>query len=99
MKNSKILKSTDIPKILWWKKYFDTGTGLTTYFRWALYAFGLSSQNVQQTMIFACAYGAVSLLLGWVWVKKGWLEKEMEISNILNRFQREVRSRLLKQNK
>ena len=78
-------------KILLWKRYFDTGYGLTSYLKYGIALFGLSSLNVSQTLTLGIAYGLLCFVFGWIWYRYQFVEVENEISNRFNLFAREMR--------
>ena len=87
-----------ILKILWIKRYFDTGLGLTNYLKWLIAIFGYYSLAKDLDPIFVISLGILYLLscilIGWLWIKHKLIEQENEISNILNPFQVEIRKKL-----
>lgn len=80
-----------IPRWLWVKKYFDTGYNVLGYAKFIVLGVGLSGDRTF-TIIFGSIYAVVCLVVGIVWVKKGYADAENEINNILNPFQREMRN-------
>lgn len=85
-------------KILWIKKYFDVGLGLTNYAKYLIAFFGLYSVgegiSMNITLIIGIAYIIGCFILGFVWIKFKLIDAENEIDNVLNPFQREVRDKL-----
>ena len=80
-----------IPRWLWWKKYFDQGMGITGYAKYLIAFFGISSLNWKLTMVLGIAYGISCFFVGWIWIKKKLADKENEINNLINPFQKELR--------
>ena len=78
------------------KRYFDLGYGITSYVKLVIALFGLSSLNVKATMILAFGYAIFCYVFGWAWVKYGWYEVDLEITNKYNLFVKEVRTKLKK---
>lgn len=78
--------------ILFHKRYFDLGYGITSYLKLIIALFGLSSLNVKLTMIFAVVYGVFCYVFGRFWIKYGWYERDIEITNKYDYFVREMRS-------
>lgn len=89
-------KESDIPSWLWIKKYFDTGLGLTAYAKYLIAIFGiytaLTDLNPIYLVILGVFYLFLCILLGWLWIKYNFFDKELEINNRLNPFQKEVRT-------
>lgn len=82
-----------------YKRYFDTGLGLTNYFKYVIAFFGLASKNLKWTMIVAIVYGIFCFFLGWWWLKSDFYKAEIEVSNNYNLFVEEMRKKFVKPNK
>lgn len=83
-----------IPRWLWIKRYFDTGFGLTSYVKYILAGSGLVLKDVTTIFWMGAIYATCCLILGYAWIHLKIVDKENEITNILNPFQREVREKL-----
>lgn len=84
-----------IPRWLWYKKYFDTGLGLTSYMKYVIalagfYSFA-SDIGTEYVVIAGFLYLFSCIIIGYYWIKYKMVDAENEIGNILNPFQREVR--------
>ena len=86
--------SKKIPLWMWMKGDFDRGYGLTSYVRTLIYLFGLSSRDVGITLIVGVAYGFFAYSFGHFWRMKKLTDKENEMNNLLNPFQKEVRKHI-----
>jgi len=80
-------------KLLLWKKYFDTGYGLTNYIFKLIAVFGLTSSMVKETFIILSAYTIGCLILGRLWLYSRMLETETEIANMFNPFVKDMRKK------
>ena len=78
-------------KFLIWKRYFDTGYGLTNYIKYAIALFGISSLNVAKTLMLGMAYAILCFVAGYLWYRYQFVEADNEISNRFNLFMREMR--------
>ena len=78
-------------RLLMWKRYFDTGYNLTSYIKYAVALFGLSSLNVSATLVIAFVYGVACFIIGYLWFAFKFVEVDNEISNRFNLFTREMR--------
>lgn len=81
-------------RILLWKKYFDTGYGLTNYLFKLIAVFGLTTQKFKTTFIVLFLYTIACFLLGRLWLYSRLADTETEISNIFNPFVYDVRKKL-----
>lgn len=81
-------------KLLLWKRYFETGYNITKYFLFMIGLFGLTSNDVKNTLFLGFAYGFASFLIGWAYYRFGWFETDTEISNRFNPFVKQVRKSL-----
>ena len=75
------------------KIYFDTGWGLTSYLKYLIALFGISTLNVKATLIIAFFYGIGCYVLGRIWYKYRIVDIEHEISNRFNPFVGEMREK------
>lgn len=78
------------------KAYFEKGYSLTSYVKYLIALFGLSSLNVRLTMILGLIYALSCYLIGFVWYYFGFIEAEIEVSNRFNLFVKEVRRKIKK---
>ena len=76
---------------LMFKRYFDTGYGITGYIKYLIALFGLSSLDVLNTLILGFVYAILCFVIGYLWYKKSFVEVDNEISNRFNLFMREMR--------
>jgi len=90
------MKDYKIPKWIWWKRWFDTGLGLTNYAKYPLVLFGIAEitlfKSYKFIVIIGILYTIFCFFAGWFWLKHGFFEAEMEISNQLNPFVKEMRN-------
>ena len=88
----------DISNFKWkftlYKRYFDTGYGITNYIKYFIALFGLSSLHVGTTLILALIYAALCFFIGWAWFKYRFAEIDTEVGNQVNRFMREMREKI-----
>ena len=78
-------------KFLLLKAYFDKGWGLTSYLKYIIALFGISSLDVKATLIAAFIYGIACYFIGRAWYHFRFVDTEHEIDNIFNPFVREMR--------
>ena len=78
-------------KFILCKRYFDQGYGMTSYLKYIIALFGISSLDVKSTLIMGFAYAIFCFMVGFLWFKFGFFEIDTEISNRFNRFVREMR--------
>ena len=75
------------------KAYFDKGFALLNYFKYAL-ALVLVKIDLTTGFIVGAIYAVVCYIIGRLWYKAHLIDTELEIGNIFNPFQREVREKL-----
>lgn len=78
-------------KFLLWKRYFDTGYTITSYVKYLIALFGISSLNVKDTIFLGLVYAVACLIIGYFWFNREFAELDNEISNYYNLFTREMR--------
>ena len=78
-------------KFCLWKAYFEKGYALTSYIKYIIALFGLSSLNVKLTLILGFVYGISCLIIGRVWWVYRLIDEEYEVQNNVNPYVREVR--------
>ena len=76
------------------KRYFDTGLGLTNYFKYLILFFGVTSNDVKTTLYIAMGYAVVCFFLGWFWLNSDFYTAEQEVSNNYNPFVKQMRRRI-----
>lgn len=81
-------------KLMLLKAYFDTGYGVTSYLKWFIAFYGISSLNVKFTMALAVSYVFFCLIVGYYFYKWGFALAAAEVGNQFNLFQKEVREAL-----
>lgn len=81
------------------KKWFDTGFGLTNPFKYVLVIFGWASSDVRSTIILSAIWVLLCFVIGWAWLRFGWLLVEQEIMNRYNLFVKQMRRKFGKPNK
>lgn len=81
-------------KALRHKYYLDLGLGLTNYAKYILILFGWASGNVKGTIYLIMAYVIFCYILGWCFVRFGWMHAQNEVTNRLNPFVEEMRKDL-----
>lgn len=79
-------------KFMLLKAYFEKGYGLTSYIKWVIAIFGITTQAVYTTLIGMVIYGVGCFFIGWIWYKYDFVLAEHEVNNQFNLFQRELRS-------
>jgi len=73
------------------KSYFEKGYSLSHYFFKIIAIFGLTTQDLKNTMLMIAAYSILIYVLGWVWYRFGFVLAEAEVANQYNLFQQEMR--------
>ena len=80
-------------KPLLWKKYFDTGYGLTNYLFKVIAVFGLTANMLKTTVIAILIYSVGCVILGRIWLYSRLVDTETEISNMFNPFVKDMRKK------
>lgn len=90
----------NLMRLMLWKKYFDTGYGLTGYFKVFIALFGadliFNKNNINFVLWLGFAYGIFCFILGWAWLRFGFIEAETEIGNRFNPFVKQIRKHIRK---
>ena len=73
------------------KRFFDTGYAHTNYLKYLIALFGLSSLNVEKTIILAVVYAMACLVIGYLWHRYDFAEIDVGIGNMFNPFVQEMR--------
>lgn len=81
------------------KLYFDTGLGLTNYFKYVIAFIGLASNDVKKTLIAAIIYAIICYILGYIWIKKDMATIDNDVKNQFNPFVKETLKHLSKNKK
>lgn len=81
-------------KVFLLKNYFDAGLGLTSYFKYFIAGYALSSANVKTTILITFFYGIFCFLLGFLMFKYGWIDAQAEVANRYNPFVKEMRKKI-----
>lgn len=71
--------------------YFNEGMGKLNYVKYLLIFFGVASLDVKWTLIFGIIWGISCYMFGRWWFRKGWKESEVEVTNKINPFVKEMR--------
>lgn len=84
--------------MLFLKAIFDKGLSLTNYAKYlvALFAFWEISilKSVELTLVIGLSYFTITLIIGYLWFWKRFIDVENDIQNFFNPFQREVREHI-----
>ena len=91
-----MLKRPDTVSQLKWsflivKRFFDTGYTQTSYLKYAIALFGLTSLEIEKTLIIAGIYAVFCLFLGYGWFLFKFAEIETELGNRFNYFVSDMR--------
>ena len=82
-------------KIVLWRYYFDKGAGLIYYVKYPIALLALYEvvllEDIRITLIAAIVWGALSLILGLLYVRHEWNAAEIEVVNRIDPFVREMR--------
>lgn len=81
------------------KRFFDTGYGITGYIKYPIFFFGIATLEVRSTMILAVLYAIVCVLVGYWWFVFRFAEADVEMSNMVNIFVREMRDTVVNSKK
>ncbi|MAH51805.1 hypothetical protein CMI37_38670 [Candidatus Pacearchaeota archaeon] len=81
-------------RLMLWKAYFDKGYGVTSYFKYLIAFYGMSSLDVSLTMILGMFYGVSCFFIGYFWYKCKLVDAEHEVNNVVNPFIREMRDKM-----
>lgn len=85
------IKKVPLYRFAFHKARFEYGYGITNYLKLVILLFGVSSQNVLQTMIIAVIYAISCYFVGMICYKYGLVVAEAEVSNQYNLFVKEMR--------
>ena len=69
-------------KLLLWKRYFDTGYGITSYAKYIVAMIGVGEVvkgNITTLLIIGLAYAAICFLIGWAYIYFKLIETDLEI--------------------
>jgi len=77
-----------------WKNYFDYGYAFTSYIKYMIALFGLTTLNVKTTLIAAVIYGVFCIFFGRWAYKSGLWAAEIEVHNSINPFVEDMRKDL-----
>jgi len=81
-----------------WKAYLDTGRGLTDYIKYFIVVGGFYAAvgNISFILMMTILvfYLIISYIIGWIYIKFGFLEAQQEVSNEYNLFCKQVRNSL-----
>lgn len=80
-------------KLVLLKTYFDTGFSVTSYVKYLIAIFGLSSLQWKWAVGLFISYGILCFIFGWAYIKFGFYNAQQEVSNQFNPFVKEVRDR------
>ena len=73
-------------KLALWKHYFDFGYAATSYLKYLIALFGLSSLNVKLTLIIGLIYGCSCFVIGKLAYSYGFVAATHEVQNNVNPF-------------
>lgn len=76
------------------KTYFDKGWGISSYMKYAIALFGISSLNVKYTLLLGLVYGVMCYFMGRIWLNRGFESIEQEVYNRVNPFVSDVRKHI-----
>lgn len=78
------------------KTYFDTGLALTSYIKIFVLILGIGDFTISKTIYLAVGYAFLCYVLGYLWLRSGFYEASLEISNLFNPFVKEMRDTVIK---
>lgn len=81
-------------RLLMWRRYFEQGLSITSYLKYMVAFFGVSSQDVRATMFLGIGYAIGCFALGYWWYRYGWIDMDTEIGNRFNLFVKEMREKI-----
>ena len=82
-------------KFIQHKAYFDRGYSFTSYIKYMIAFFGISSLDVNKTMMLGLVYALFCYFFGRYMYKSGVADSEAEVSNRVNPFVKEVREEII----
>ena len=98
MNNDFLTPPEDVSNLKWkfvlFKRFFDTGYGITNYFKYIIALFGISSLNIKATLALGILYGFFCFFVGWAWFRYKFMEVDTEVGNRTNRFVGEMREKI-----
>lgn len=81
-------------RLLIWYRYFNVGYGLTSYAKYMIALFGISSLDVKTTIWLGVAYALACQIVGFFWYRLDMIRIDTEIGNRFNDFVGEMRKKI-----